>query len=93
MSCHSTFSQRGGLVLEPGKAYASLVGVIADNDRAKALGLKRVNPGKPDSSFLMIKLTGPGPGEGDRMPDGNNPLSEKAITAIRTWIANGAKQD
>lgn len=93
MSCHSTLSQRGGLVLEAGKAYANLVGVSSDNESAKAQGLKRVNPGKPDSSFLMIKLTGPGPGQGTQMPDGNDPLSQQAIGAIRTWIANGAPQN
>jgi hypothetical protein len=92
-SCHSTFSQRGALVLEPDKAYSNLVGVRPDNIAARNRGLFRVLPGTPDSSFLMIKLTGPGPDEGDRMPYSNDPLSQQAIDAIRTWIANGAKRD
>jgi hypothetical protein len=57
---------------------------------ALARKLPRVAAGKPDSSFLIVKLTGPGEGEGDRMPQGNNPLNAQAIEAIRTWIANGA---
>ena len=92
-SCHSTFSTRGALVLEADKAYGNLVGIRPDNEVARKKGLFRVFPGNPDSSFLLIKLTAPGQGEGDRMPYSNDPLSQQAIDAIRTWIANGAKRD
>jgi hypothetical protein len=92
-SCHSNLSTRGGMVLEGDAAYDNLVGVVPDNLTAKNAGLLRVNPGKPDSSFLLIKLTGPREGEGERMPEDNDPLPEEAINAIRTWIANGAKRD
>jgi hypothetical protein len=89
-SCHGAFGQRGGLILEGDDAYANLVGVLPSNEVALARKLPRVAAGKPDSSFLIVKLTGPGEGEGDRMPQGNNPLNAQAIEAIRTWIANGA---
>src|SRR5438309_7953472 len=84
-SCHAAFRP---LSLEAADAYNNLVGVRPDNLTALNKGLLRVFPGKPDSSFLLIKLTGPGPGEGDRMPHSNDPLSQQAIDAIRTWIAN-----
>lgn len=92
-SCHGALGQRGGLILEGDAAYANLVGAVPSNDSAKARGLHRVVAGKPDSSYLMFKLTGPRAGEGDLMPQGSSGLTAKAITAIRTWITNGAKHD
>jgi hypothetical protein len=94
-SCHGTLGQRAGLVLEgtDDVVYASLVNAAAANPVAETKGLVRVLPGKPDSSFLMIKLTGPGEGEGERMPYQNSSLNQGAIDAVRTWIANGAKKD
>jgi hypothetical protein len=92
-SCHGELGQRGGLLLEGGAVYDNLVGVMAENDTAHARGLVRVNPGKPDSSFLIIKLTGPAAGEGERMPYENAALNAQAIDAIRTWIANGAPRN
>lgn len=51
----------------------------------------RVVPGKPDSSFLVAKLTGIlSPGEGARMPQDQDPLSDADIQAIKIWIQNGA---
>ncbi len=92
-SCHGKLGQRGGLILEGEDVYNHLVGVPAVNEAANARGLKLVVPGKPDSSFLLVKLTGPGAGEGDLMPYGNQALGSSEIDAIRTWIANGAKND
>jgi hypothetical protein len=92
-SCHSTEGFRGAMVLEADKAYENLVSVPADNDGARARHLLRVNPGQPDSSFLYIKLTHPAADEGALMPDSGTPLDSQSISAIRTWIANGAKRD
>ncbi len=92
-SCHGTLGQRGGLTLEGEDVYDHLVGVPAVNEVALARGLKLVVPGVPDSSFLLVKLTGPGDGEGDLMPYGNQGLSAQEIDAIRRWIANGAHRD
>ena len=92
-SCHGAEGQRGGLILADDDAYANLVGAIPSNEAAAAKGLRRVVAGKPDSSFLIVKLTGPREGEGDRMPQGNDALGSQAIEAIRTWIANGAPRN
>jgi hypothetical protein len=89
-SCHSSFSEKGGLVLEPGKAYENLVNVQADNKVAKAAGKVRVVPGDPDASFLIQKLTRPGPGEGDLMPKRSHALPPQAVEIIREWIKAGA---
>lgn len=92
-SCHSALSRRGDLVLTSDVAYESLVSVLPDNPAARGRGLMRVNPGKPDSSFLLIKLIAPGPEEGDKMPQTGGSLTSQEIDAIRSWIASGAKRD
>jgi hypothetical protein len=88
--CHSSFSQQGNLVLEEGVSYGRLVGVAPFNGAARAAGLQRVVPGDPLKSFLLIKLTGPGPGEGTRMPQGFAALSPADIEKVRSWILAGA---
>jgi hypothetical protein len=89
-SCHSSAGQRGGLILEAGKSYTNLVNVRSVNDAARARGFLRVIPFKPDSSFLCIKIMGPGAGEGSLMPDGLGRLSQESIDVIREWVALGA---
>lgn len=91
-SCHGAPSFKGGLNLEAGAAYAGLVNVAADNDAARTRGLMRVTPGNPEASFLVVKLLGPGAGEGERMPSRNAAVSPRALAAIQEWIARGASQ-
>jgi hypothetical protein len=83
-------SQRGGLVLETDRSYAQLVNVTAENEVAKAARKLRVVPGRPEASFLMDKLTGPGPGEGRLMPYDTDGLTASQVETIRTWIKQGA---
>jgi hypothetical protein len=78
------------LVLERGQSYAALVNAPASNASAHQAGLLRVAPRDPEHSFLLIKLTAPGPGEGSQMPLGRTPLPADQIQLIRDWIAAGA---
>jgi hypothetical protein len=88
--CHNAQSQGGGLDLSPGASYDELVDVLSENFVARQRGLLRVEPLDPDNSFLVIKLTAPGDGEGARMPQGMDPLPQSQIDLIRSWIADGA---
>jgi mono/diheme cytochrome c family protein len=90
-SCHGAEGRRGDLVLTPDMAYAALVNVPAANTGAKAKGKQRVVPGRPDDSFLLQKLTGPGPDEGARMPLTGDALPPEDLALVRAWIAAGAK--
>jgi len=92
-SCHSSASQRGGLILEQGKSYGNLVNVLATNTAARAKKMRRVVPSQPDSSFLLAKLIGPESREGSLMPEGAGRLSPQAIEAIREWIRLGAQRN
>ena len=88
--CHNATAQAGNLNLTTGVSYGDLVNVTPDNAVAAANGLLRVEPFNPDNSFIIVKLTGPAPGEGTRMPQGMAPLSPSDIAMIRDWIADGA---
>lgn len=88
--CHNAQFQAGGLNLTAGASYGQLVNVLSENAVARSMGLLRVEPFDADNSFIIIKLTGPGEGEGTRMPQGMNPLPQSDIDMIRSWILDGA---
>lgn len=88
--CHDSAVASGNLNLEPAQAYDALVGVAPDVEAARAAGLLRVDAGDPDNSFLLVKLAGPPPGQGSRMPLGAPPLGEADMDLVRAWIAAGA---
>jgi len=90
--CHNPQSAAAGMILTDGFSFDSLVGVAPTNATAHAAGMIRVQPFAPDNSFLLKKITSPGPGQGSRMPLGAEPLSDDQIRAIRTWIEAGASQ-
>ncbi len=49
-----------------------------------------VVPGKPDESTLVLRIEG---AVGTRMPPYGNPLNDNQVNGIRTWIAEGAKNN
>lgn len=90
--CHLTGKEAGNLALHPGAAHASLVGVKS----VVAKGMNRVEPGKPEESYLVAKLEGTHVakgGSGARMPFGAAPLPQPQIDIIKAWIKAGAKKD
>jgi len=90
--CHSQAARSGGLVLEAGAAFDSLVGAAPTLAAARAAGLLRVDPSAPENSFLLIKLTQPTSAMyGSRMPLTGTPLSDAEVDSIRQWIAAGAQ--
>jgi hypothetical protein len=91
-SCHSAASHKADLNLSTREdAHKGLVGVAPTNTQALSGGFLLVDPGKPENSFLLKKLIGPGPGEGNRMPaNSSTGLSQATIDAIREWILGGA---
>jgi hypothetical protein len=89
--CHLTGVEAGNMSLVPDAAYASLVSV-----KSPTTGLVRVEPGNPESSYLIMKLEGTHlskGGSGARMPFGAEPLSAADVKLIRDWIAAGAPKN
>ena len=87
VGCHSGGSPPAGLRLDAMNSYQDLVMVASSQDG----GTFRVNPGFPDTSYLITKLEGPGVQGGQMPPSG--PLPQSTIDTIRQWITDGADDD
>jgi len=91
-TCHDDAAVPAGMLhLTEGQAHAQLVGVAPTIDTARDAGLLRVDPFDPDNSFLLVKLQGPPPDQGSRMPQTGPPLTNAEVALIRQWIAEGAQ--
>ena len=91
--CHAAPANAGNLNLTYGLSYEDLVGRAPQNPAAAAAGMKLVDPGNPENSFLLTKLIGPTAAEqGARMPFGGGVLHSGKIDAIRMWIEADAPQ-
>jgi hypothetical protein len=88
--CHDSASANAGLVLDAENAYTQLVGVPPTTFSANAQGLLRVTAGDPSRSFLLVKLEGPPPDQGSRMPLSLPQLTPDQIDLVRHWIEQGA---
>lgn len=84
-ACHAGAGAPLGLRLNEGSSYALLVNASS----VEVPSLQRVQPGNPDSSYLIQKLEGTA-AVGSRMPLNGPPLPASTIAVIRQWIANGA---
>jgi PKD repeat protein len=94
-SCHGSSSPTGDLRLSMGHAYATLVGMPSEGSL-----LARVAPGRPEMSFLYLKVAAKTlgeplmPGEGSMMPRGSRPaLTAAHLEALRLWILDGAPME
>ena len=86
IGCHVGATAPMGLKLDAANSYAMLV----DVDSVEQPGLKLVNPGDPDNSYLIWKLEGDFRISGSPMPLNPPPLDPAYIQVIRQWIENGA---
>jgi hypothetical protein len=85
-ACHDA-TPSGALNLLSGVAHARLV----NQPSAYCPAIDRVEPGRPDQSFLMWKLQGSGACFfGSRMPLGGAALDADELQLISDWIGNGA---
>jgi hypothetical protein len=93
VTCHTDAGGRipsNGLNLRHEVAYANLVGV-ASRGRPE---VQRVEPGEPDSSYLVHKVEGRPNIVGQRMPRTGGPyLTDGQLLILRRWIALGAAND
>jgi WD40 repeat protein len=79
--CHQPAKAGGGFIMT---SHADLL-KKGEND------LPGIVPGKPEESFVLEQIT---PRDGKAaMPRGKDPLTERQINLIRTWIVQGAKDD
>lgn len=88
--CHRSDDPVGGLILERGTAYEQIV-----RSPSTESALMRVAPGKPDQSYLQLKIEGKhgAAGKGFQMPPHANPLPEDEQQLVRNWISHGARRN
>ena len=92
--CHASSGPAQGLDLSAGKSYGQSVNVKS-TEQPK---LKRIDPGKPDSSYIVQKIEGTPGISGVLMPQGcpGTPLngaqclSADDISCIRQWVTECA---
>lgn len=83
--CHSGANPPDGLNLSAGMAYGDIVNVAS----VQMPSLFLIEPGDPDSSYLVRKIQGTGI-VANRMPLNASPLSQAQIDLVREWVMNGA---
>jgi hypothetical protein len=87
-ACHVGANAPLGLRLDAANSYALLVNVPS----GQVPSVMRVDPGNPNSSYLVQKIEGTA-AVGVRMPANGPPyLSQAQIDLVRRWIAAGAPQ-
>lgn len=90
VACHQTAGASGGLNLEEGLAYRSIV-----SRKSGGSALVYIAPGNPQASYLLRKLEGKHMqvgGSGEQMPP-TGPLDSQSIALIQSWTEAGAKND
>jgi hypothetical protein len=92
-ACHAAPASAGNLNLTYEFSYQDLVDRVPQNPAALAAGMKLIDPGNPENSFLLRKLMNPTPEQGARTPFNAGTLHSGKIDAIRTWIIAGAPQE
>lgn len=80
--CHVSATAPKNLDLSEEVFVANLVNV----NSAEVSALKRVKPGDPADSYLVMKVKGAAGIQGDQMPRGRKPLSAQEIATIEAWI-------
>ncbi|HEX8701815.1 MAG TPA: hypothetical protein VF815_23510 [Myxococcaceae bacterium] len=93
--CHAPGQAEEGLELGGGKTYEELINKVSYNAAARSEGRRLVVPGKPEESFLVMKLRGPlDPKYGALMPRGSSEgARQNEYDAIVEWIRRGALND
>jgi hypothetical protein len=90
--CHGGEDPQMGLDLLAPDAWTRLRAASLQNP-----ALKLVDPGRPEKSYLWLKVVGDGSISGARMPvdplDGTRTLPADQLDSLQTWILAGALED
>ncbi|MGE5235906.1 MAG: hypothetical protein ACM3O7_06140 [Acidobacteriota bacterium] len=87
--CHTGSAPAGGMDLSPSAAYGSIVNVPS----SERSDLMRIDPGRPEGSYLIKKLRGDPDISGSRMPLNGSPLGPDRIQLVTDWVLRGAPRD
>ena len=93
LSCHSSDYRDGRPAANLDLAEGNMPrNTIAARSGQLSDGTLLINPGRPDESYLVEKISVDAPTRGRRMPRGMPPvpLSDQEIETIRSWVLGGA---
>src|SRR5262249_38660122 len=88
-SCHYATRRSGGVGLDAGVAFATIVQV----PRGGVPAQNYVEPNAPDRSYLFRKITGAAGISGSRMPQNDPTFFDRnpdQLALVRQWIQEGA---
>lgn len=80
--CHGGEPKPGKLSLESTVFVTAMVGMPC----AQMDTLKLVEPGRPDRSYLIMKVAGDPRIKGKRMPKGEDPLTAEQVKILTDWV-------
>ncbi len=83
VGCHAAPVPQQGMDLSRENFYA----LIVDEPSREMPALKRVHPGQPEISYLVMKVKGAPGIKGVQMPLIGDKLTEEEINTIETWIS------
>ncbi len=86
--CHASLGAQQGMSLAAGSAYGNTVRVRSVEQPA----LYRVDPGSPNTSYLVKKLRGDPDITGLQMPAGGT-LTPAQLQLVVDWVSRGAPSD
>jgi hypothetical protein len=86
--CHAGGAPAGQLSLQANASFNNLVNVVSNGYAPRV----RVVPNNANNSVLYLKIIG-NAAVGAQMPSGRPPLSATEMSAIQTWINNGAQNN
>ncbi len=89
VGCHAGPVPQQGMDLSREKFYA----LIVDEPSREMPALKRVHPGQPEISYLVMKVKGAPGIKGVQMPLIGDKLTEEEIHTIETWISKIGEVD
>jgi hypothetical protein len=87
--CHSGSYPQQGLKLTREAFYSTTV----NQPSVEKPGLMRVDPGNPDSSYLVMKILGTAGITGLQMPFGKGPLTQQEIQMVVEWVKSISQPD
>lgn len=80
--CHTSSTQESGVNLT---SYDNALGSVGVQ-----YGTEIIEPGEPENSPIVDKISNDNPENGERMPFERGPLSQANIDSIVAWIDDGA---
>ncbi len=89
VGCHAAPVPQQGMDLSRENFYA----LIVDEPSREMPALKRVHPGQPEISYLVMKIKGAPGIKGVQMPFTGDKLTEEEINTIETWISKMGEVD